>query len=179
MQKITPCYFPNLGGSGVAQTQAQSPGITLSDITKVQRFCEDESTNISGVLSTAWAILLKAYTGEDNVCFGLLQAVGNQKDHDHQPCSDVSTESVLLHLELSGQQCVADVLRTTGAEGAKGQALDRLFLGQANFDTVLNLQTAKISLSSPNDSDMHALDASLNLNQVCHPLDPSSSRPIS
>ena len=68
-----PCLFPSLAHRPPADTDRRrlTAPIDLSDM-DISRFCRENNVTMSNVVSTAWALVLRAYTGKDDVCFGYL-----------------------------------------------------------------------------------------------------------
>lgn len=68
-----PCLFPSLAHRAPADIERRrlTALVDLSDI-DVSRFCRDNNVTMSNVVSTAWAMVLRVYTGKDDVCFGYL-----------------------------------------------------------------------------------------------------------
>ena len=51
--------------------------LNLEDVSGLQSFCSQESVTLSNVLQLVWALVLRAYTGRDDVCFGYLSSGRN------------------------------------------------------------------------------------------------------
>ncbi|KAE8453249.1 hypothetical protein EG329_011316 [Mollisiaceae sp. DMI_Dod_QoI] len=68
-----PCLFPSLAHRAPADIERQrlTTLVDLSDI-DISRFCRENNVTMSNVVSTAWAMVLRVYTGKDDVCFGYL-----------------------------------------------------------------------------------------------------------
>lgn len=90
---VKPCHFPRLcasegprlpfaaaASSSSARAQARDRSTHSMDVpmslsfAEVRQFCRRNNATIANVLQAAWALLLQAYTGEANVCFGYLSS---------------------------------------------------------------------------------------------------------
>lgn len=72
---VEPCHFPRLAATGASEAQVAlaTVDLDLSHLAAdVQSFCAANNVTVSNLIHTAWAILLRTYTGSDDVCFGYL-----------------------------------------------------------------------------------------------------------
>jgi amino acid adenylation domain-containing protein/non-ribosomal peptide synthase protein (TIGR01720 family) len=82
LNDIQPCHIPILKGSGVHPLHiSESPGapsvgsvpIELGAISKsISAFCLGHGLTPASIFKVSWALVLRLYTGMDNVCFGFL-----------------------------------------------------------------------------------------------------------
>ena len=64
---IEPCHFPRLDGDVVSKRRVLSVNVDVTEFYAVQCLGSKEASN---VLRTAWALVLRCYTGLGDVCFG-------------------------------------------------------------------------------------------------------------
>ncbi|KAK1959705.1 amino acid adenylation domain-containing protein [Colletotrichum sublineola] len=74
-----PCYFPAMndndaGDDGSSQVIEIMPAVCDKTLERIQAFCRSANTTVSGALQAVWALVLYAYTGDDDVCFGYLSS---------------------------------------------------------------------------------------------------------
>ncbi|KAJ5063099.1 nonribosomal peptide synthetase 5 [Bipolaris maydis] len=75
LEEVEPCKFPVLDGDIRAATEiGELFEVQFTEFDELQRFCKHNETTISAVLQTAWALLLRNYTGNSDVCFGYLSS---------------------------------------------------------------------------------------------------------
>ena len=74
LQLVEPCYFPSLLSSIKEDRELRTLQLDLENISHVQAFCSSHSVTLSNVLQLVWSLVLRAYTGSDNVCFGYLSS---------------------------------------------------------------------------------------------------------
>lgn len=68
---VEPCLFPSL----CAKDAEKKPGshvLLLKQTTQLQEFCKDVGVTASNVLQLVWGLVLRCYTGSDEICFGYL-----------------------------------------------------------------------------------------------------------
>ncbi|OJJ42483.1 hypothetical protein ASPZODRAFT_137284 [Penicilliopsis zonata CBS 506.65] len=68
---IVPMYPP---AEGNVAREIRSVAVPFTQIPALTQFCEDHGVTVANVLQTAWALVLRAYTGADDVCFGYVAA---------------------------------------------------------------------------------------------------------
>lgn len=72
LEGIEPCYFPVLNDGVKDLKELQSLELELPDVSKLQAFCAKNSVTLSNVLQFVWALVVRCYTGSNEVCFGYL-----------------------------------------------------------------------------------------------------------
>ena len=81
LQSTQPCYFPALTDGPTAKDAplVGTVHIPTQGIPDLSYFCQCHGVAPSAVLNTVWALLLRCFTGESDVCFGYLPA-SSQRD---------------------------------------------------------------------------------------------------
>jgi amino acid adenylation domain-containing protein/non-ribosomal peptide synthase protein (TIGR01720 family) len=69
---VEPCIFPALKHDAICEPTVQSLSIELPGSDLLQEFVAEHSVTLSSLFQAAWAVVLKAYTGMSEVCFGYL-----------------------------------------------------------------------------------------------------------
>ncbi|KAL2148122.1 hypothetical protein VTH82DRAFT_2015 [Thermothelomyces myriococcoides] len=69
-----PCHFPTLRSGPPSATGRQLEYLDFSypDPAKLHSLCAETETTVASVYKLAWALLLRAYTGNNSPCFGYL-----------------------------------------------------------------------------------------------------------
>lgn len=69
---VEPCIFPVAKGLR-DRTQLQSLPVKLdAPLERIQAFCTSTTSTVANLISLVWGLVLRCYTGSDNVCFGYL-----------------------------------------------------------------------------------------------------------
>ncbi|KAL8839224.1 MAG: hypothetical protein Q9170_001830, partial [Blastenia crenularia] len=74
LDNIEPCHFPALTDGSKEERQLRSLELELRDVARIQSFCTQRSVTLSTALQFVWALVLRSYTGNENVCFGYLSS---------------------------------------------------------------------------------------------------------
>jgi hypothetical protein len=156
---VEPCHFPTLKTAPSEARQLEYLDFSYPDPAKLHSLCAKAETTAASVYKLAWALLLRAYTGNNSPCFGYLasgrdlpiqgiaDAVGPfinmlvcmipLEDNDNQVEAALKAAHADYANCLSHQLCsLAEIQRSLGLGG------DRL------FNTVLSVQR----LSAPGTS---------------------------
>ncbi|KAH8810632.1 hypothetical protein F5884DRAFT_698604 [Xylogone sp. PMI_703] len=69
---VKPCHIPLLDAEPSIDRQVLTMNVECSeaDTLVLRDFCADVGVTLANVFQAAWAIVLRTYTGEDDVCFG-------------------------------------------------------------------------------------------------------------
>lgn len=111
LQNIEPCHFPALTDSSKDERQLRTLELELRDIARLQSFCSQRGVTLSTALQFVWALVLRAYTGNQNVCFGYLSSG-----------RDVPIEGIenavglFISMLVCRMDCDDDLLVSTGLE---------------------------------------------------------------
>lgn len=74
LDNVEPCYFPALADSKRNERELRTLELELEDTLQLQSFCAQHSVTLSNVLQLVWSLVLRVYTGKENVCFGYLSS---------------------------------------------------------------------------------------------------------
>lgn len=72
LANMEPCHFPNLHPTPLPGAAFQSKTIHIDADGHFQSFCESQDLTLSNLFQAAWGLVLRAYTGSSDVCFGYM-----------------------------------------------------------------------------------------------------------
>lgn len=109
---IEPCQFPSLQSGPGRDTSNEQHTIflELGPEYELQRFCEQHETTVGNLMQTAWGLVLKLYTGMDDVCFGYIAAGRDAPVDDIYNAVGPYINLLVCRLNLSGNVMVGQVL---------------------------------------------------------------------
>ncbi|PYH46246.1 nonribosomal peptide synthase Pes1 [Aspergillus saccharolyticus JOP 1030-1] len=76
---IESCLFPVLCVHSTEDARAQKT-LTLKGTNKLREFCESNDVPLSSLIQVAWGLLLRCYTGMEDVSFGILPPANDDAD---------------------------------------------------------------------------------------------------
>lgn len=70
---LEPCRFPRLADSIPQRPEVRTADLDLNDMAaEIQAFCAANDATVANIVHATWAIMLRTYTGSEDVCFGYL-----------------------------------------------------------------------------------------------------------
>ena len=72
LEKAEPCHFPSFGSTATTKKQLGHVEMKFSRFSELQTLCKKTQVTLSNIMLAAWALVLRSYTGVDDVCFGYL-----------------------------------------------------------------------------------------------------------
>lgn len=69
---IQPCRLPPINDGTKAKNTHHSEVLELMEFSRLRSFCAENSMTLANVLQLAWGLILRLYTGSEEVCFGYL-----------------------------------------------------------------------------------------------------------
>ncbi|KAF2177349.1 amino acid adenylation domain-containing protein [Zopfia rhizophila CBS 207.26] len=69
---VEPCYFPVINDGASGDPALRCYKLQLTRTAELQAFCMKRGVTLSNVLQLVWGLVLRCYTGSNEVCFGYL-----------------------------------------------------------------------------------------------------------
>lgn len=107
-----PCCLP-LSVEGVAEPRAlRALDWGISRAADLQTFCTERGITLSNVLQLAWALVLQAYTGLDDVCYGYLVAGRDIPVRDIDEAIGVFINMLVCRVRLDPSTSLGHLIKT-------------------------------------------------------------------
>ncbi|KAL8671338.1 MAG: hypothetical protein Q9168_004162 [Polycauliona sp. 1 TL-2023] len=74
LDAVEPCHLPALTDGLNDDKELRNLELELQDVARLQSFCTRRGISLSTCLQFVWCLVLRAYTGNQNVCFGYLSS---------------------------------------------------------------------------------------------------------
>lgn len=185
LQGVEPCHFPSLiqsmevQESESEQDRMASVQVTGLDFAAIQAFCEAWEMTPATMIQAAWAMVLRRYTGSDDVSFGILSS---GRDAPIDGINDVVGPLVTMltsRIRLPSQQTVLEYLRSAQSDHmdslthqmfSLADVHTMLQLGASSlFNTVLSIQRMDEARDSATDVAFQYRDGA-DPTEVCFPM---------
>lgn len=157
-----PCYLPSRIGGAAEPKTLRALDWHISHVAELQAICTERGVTLSNVLQLAWALVLQAYTGLDDVLFGYLVSGRDIPVCDIDQAVGVYINMLVCRVRLSPSTSLGDVLKTVQEDFAaamnhKHVSLAELqhAIGTANeplFNTAYSFQRRSVSKSMATES---------------------------
>lgn len=160
LEFIEPCSFPALGDSKDGFRELLTLELKLQDIAPLQTVCSMKGVTLSNVLQLVWALVLRAYTGNDTVCFGYLTSGRNVSLQDIESAVGLFISMLVCRIDCSRDIMVSQALeqiRDDYAQSTAHQAFSLAELqhklqlsGKSLFNTAFTFQRRTASAMADN-----------------------------
>lgn len=152
---IVPCHFPPMG-RGSDQQAASGTVNTSFDAFQLRVFCRIYGVSIHSVLQTAWALVLRAYIGQNEVCFGYITSGRDIPIYQANDAVGPYISMLICRVGFRPSESISDVLRRAHDSFVSGlshqhscflaQIQHELKVSKHLFNSGMSLQKAPIEL---------------------------------
>jgi len=149
LQHTEPCSFPSLLDGTVQERENRTCQLNLGDLPGLNSFCAQNGATLSNVLQLVWSLVLRVYTGNENICFGYITSGRDVPVQGVQDAVGLFISMLVCHLELSDdlevnkalEQIQGDYSDSMGHQAfSLSNMQHEMGAGQALFNTVFTFQ---------------------------------------
>ena len=154
---VQPCHLAPSAGQ---QIERELKGIlmTFDRYPELLKFCEETSVTLANLTLAAWAIVLREFTGSDDVCFGYLSAGRDAPVNGIQDMVGIFINMLCCRVQFSSEQTLTDVSKKVSADYISSIPHQSCSLasiqhelgrqGQSLFNTTLSIQNHTVAGNS-------------------------------
>ena len=151
LANMTPCHFPVLNDEKTEPNELREISCKFDGATSLQDFCRKHNFTPASVIQTAWAMVLRAYTGTDDVAFGYLSAGRDVPIPDIEDTVGAYINMLICRLQFPDSHTVKILVDTVQDSFLKAMPHQLCSLGEIQhvlgvkeplFNTILSLQSA-------------------------------------
>ncbi|KAJ5714059.1 AMP-dependent synthetase/ligase [Penicillium malachiteum] len=146
---VNPCH---LSQTNASQSKRELKGILMdfNRYPELLKFCEKTSVTLANLTLSAWAIVLKQFTGSDDVCFGYLSAGRDAPVNGIQDMVGIFINMLCCRVQFSPKQTLTDISKRVNGDYVRSIPHQSCSLatiqhelgsqGQSLFNTTLSIQ---------------------------------------
>ncbi|KMU89701.1 HC-toxin synthetase [Coccidioides immitis H538.4] len=109
---IEPCLLPSLAEVPIpSKREPKDYVLTINRGSELQKFCRKHGLTPANVLQLIWGLVLVAYTGTDEVCFGVVSSGRNVPVNGIQEAVGAFINMIIFRLKLSNNTSLVDTFR--------------------------------------------------------------------
>ena len=138
LEGIEPCHFPSLAESQGAKKELRTLMLNLNDVSVLQSFCSQKSVTLSNVLQLVWALVLRAYTGRDDVCFGYLSSGRNIPLGNIDDAVGLFISMLVCRMDCSADMPIGKALEQMRDDYVRGTDHQGFYLGDLQHEMQLS-----------------------------------------
>lgn len=115
MQDIKPCNLPSSGNT-TSTRQLQSIKMTFNRFTDLRKLCQEHSVTLANLTLSAWALVLREFTGMEDVCFGYLSAGRDAPVSGIQDAVGIFINMLCCRVKFTSRQSLSDIYTKVQAD---------------------------------------------------------------
>ncbi|EAW07799.1 nonribosomal peptide synthase Pes1 [Aspergillus clavatus NRRL 1] len=150
-----PCHFPSLSAAK-GEKRVETAQLTITDVARLFAFCEMVGVTADALLQIVWALVLRCFTGSEEVCFGYYAEASQTEDSNSAQVfpsrfllKDASElREIAEDRENDLDQAIVHPLSEDEVQHELGLDVNSLFNTVFKFDKVQGLANADDSLFS-------------------------------
>ncbi|EED16046.1 nonribosomal peptide synthase, putative [Talaromyces stipitatus ATCC 10500] len=108
-----PCLFPSLVNDQKKDKSLGSEIITLKNNTAIRELCKGMGITMSAIFQFVWAMVLRTYTGSDEVCFGYISSGRDVPVQDIEDAVGAFINMLIYKIHLTDTLPLAKALKKT------------------------------------------------------------------
>ncbi|KAF2842939.1 nonribosomal peptide synthase [Patellaria atrata CBS 101060] len=113
LYELQPCYFPviNTAQDALEQKRLASVAIKFDRFAELQTLCENRKVTMSNIMQATWAMILRKYTGAQDVCFGYLTSGRDVDVKGIQEAVGAFINMLVCRVQFTASATLADVFQ--------------------------------------------------------------------
>ncbi|PFH58666.1 hypothetical protein XA68_13399 [Ophiocordyceps unilateralis] len=149
LEGSNPCLFPSMSTNS-EYPKWQSAVAQLGASSDLTRFCEANHLTLSNVVQVAWGLVLRAFTGSDDVCFGYLTSGRDIPLPGVEEALGPLINMLVCRIDFSNGSTMADLLQRAQEDHVQNSRHQHLSLAEIKgslqlpdiplFNTIVSLQ---------------------------------------
>ncbi|EHK99657.1 putative HC-toxin synthetase [Glarea lozoyensis 74030] len=136
---VEPCHINCPADGGTQAKELRSLVLEITQASQLRKFCSTNGVTLSNVLQLTWAMILRAYTGSDDVCFGYLTS---GRDAPIQGIQDSAVGAFInmltCRINLDNSIPLENALRKVQTDFANGMSHQSCSLGDIQHELQLS-----------------------------------------
>lgn len=134
------CYFPKLVGTNTSSHTAmprkslRSAALQFNRYTELRHLSERTQVTLANIMHTAWAFVLRKYTGSEDVCFGYLTADRDAPVEGIDRTVGTLINMLCCRIQISKEQTLEKVFRTTQHQHLQSLEFQRCSLARVQHE---------------------------------------------
>ena len=138
LDNVEPCYFPALADGKRNERELRTLELELEDVSQIHSFCAQHSVTLSNVLQLVWSLVLRVYTGNENVCFGYLSSGRDVPLEGIQDAVGLFISMLVCRIDLSNDLQVGAALKQIQEDYTQSMAHQAFSLGDMQHELQLS-----------------------------------------
>ncbi|KAK3360589.1 non-ribosomal peptide synthetase [Lasiosphaeria hispida] len=151
LQDIKPCHIPKLNLTATGTRCLCSTTLEFHRFPELRQLSERAQVTLASIMHTAWALVLRKYTGSDDVCFGYLTADRDAPVNNIQHVVGTLINMLCCRVQVTASSALEQILQNTQEQHIQSMQFQRSSLAQVQHELGLGgrpLHNTSISTQS-------------------------------
>ncbi|KAF2757245.1 nonribosomal peptide synthase [Pseudovirgaria hyperparasitica] len=135
---IEPCYFPSLNETSKVTNTVRSFDSQIPRVRALMAFCTKHGITLSNTLQLIWALIIKCYTGNSDVCFGYVASGRDIPVEGIHSAVGAFINMLICKINLSDEIKIVEALHKIQADFVGSMAHQTCSLGQVQHELKLS-----------------------------------------
>jgi amino acid adenylation domain-containing protein/non-ribosomal peptide synthase protein (TIGR01720 family) len=135
---VEPCLFPSLSAKKRAEKKLASHVLLLKQKPQLQAFCKNAGVTASNVLQLVWGLVLRCYTGSDEICFGYLSSGRDIPVRDIEDAVGAFINMLICRLNLADDLKLDEALQKMQTDFVRGMEHQTTSLAEVQHELGLS-----------------------------------------
>ncbi len=135
---LSPCYFPVSQSAIPKPRELHSVDLKFNHWPLLVQVGEQNNITLSNIMLAAWALLLRAYTGSSDICYGYLTSGRNVPVEGIQDAVGAFINMLVSRVRLAGSSPLLDIFQTVQNNFIEGVPHQHCSLAQYQHDLGLS-----------------------------------------
>ena len=159
-----PCLLPS-SNTSTKHRRMEAAVAKLEIGADLRKLCQSLGLTLSNVFQLAWALVLRAYTGSDDVCFGYLTSGRNIPIAGIEDALGPFINMLVCRTKFSGYATIAQLLSSTQDDYLQGNKHQHISLAEIKrslnlpdiplFNTILSIQRHGMAAGTTDVASVH------------------------
>lgn len=147
---VRPCHFPIAPQHSSKQKELHSLYVEFTRFSEIQLLAERNNVTVANILLASWSLLLRAYTGSSDVCYGYLTSGRNIPIDDIQNAVGAFINMLVLRTKVASSLSLLSIFEKVQSDFIESLPYQHVSLaqfqhdlglsGQALFNTAVSIQ---------------------------------------
>ncbi|KAF9890441.1 hypothetical protein FE257_005846 [Aspergillus nanangensis] len=151
LEQSSPCHFPAMNDGTSEVNELHEVSLDIDSANEIHAFCANFNVTLATVFQAAWALVLRTYTGQDDVCYGYLTAGRDLPVPGISQAVGVFINMITYHYSFSASKTFSTLVEETQQAFLNGlphqhcslaDIQHALGVNQPLFNTIMSLQSA-------------------------------------
>jgi aryl carrier-like protein len=151
----TPCIFPHLcldQSTPSTRPEFRSIDVSLEKSFEFHRFCRENGTTLSNVFHVAWGLVLRTFTGQENISFGYLKSTRDAPIRgDIERAIGPFISMLICRMNINMDSTIFELLEQTQIDLLNGLLHENFSLAESFHSSMTSGTMFNTSISYPPD----------------------------